>query len=64
MVKSMASEDLGNTADGDLVAYPKTIELVLKRFGNARIVIPGHGDSGGTELIRHTLEIVEKHKLP
>jgi len=58
MVKSMESGDLGNTKDGDLKAYPKTIDQVLKKFPTARIVIPGHGDFGGLELIRHTKDLI------
>ncbi|MFA9390403.1 MAG: subclass B1 metallo-beta-lactamase [Prolixibacteraceae bacterium] len=57
MVKSVESRNLGNTADGDLVAYPKTLDKLLKKFPSARIVIPGHGNYGGLELIQHTLEL-------
>lgn len=60
MVKSMASEDLGNTADGDLVTYPETIEKVIKKFPTATIVIPGHGQFGGSDLVYHTLELSKK----
>lgn len=54
MIKSMISNDLGNTADGDLEAYPETINRVIRRFMNAKIVIPGHGAPGGPELLTHT----------
>jgi metallo-beta-lactamase class B len=57
MVKSMDAKDLGNTADGDLKAYPGTIDKVIKKFPSAKIVIPGHGTIGGFELIRHTKEL-------
>ncbi len=57
MVKSMESQSLGNTSDGDLRAYPVTIGKLLKRYRNARIVIPGHGRPGGYELISHTMEL-------
>lgn len=57
MVKSLNSKDLGNTADGDLIAYPKTIDKLLTKFPSAKIVIPGHGEIGGMELIRHTREL-------
>ena len=62
MVKSMASTDLGNTADGDLTAYPKTLEKVISRFPDAKIVIPGHGDFGGPELIRHTRKLISQKR--
>jgi metallo-beta-lactamase class B len=54
IVKSLSSEDLGNTADGDLIAYPKTIDKLIKEFSSAKIVIPGHGQFGGLDLITHT----------
>jgi len=57
MVKSMDSDNLGNTRDGDLDVYPRTIERLLKHFPDAKIVIPGHGQHGGTDLIKHTLEL-------
>lgn len=57
MVKDMRSRNLGNTADGDLSAYPLTLEKLLGKFPDAKIVVPGHGEAGGQELIKHTLEL-------
>jgi metallo-beta-lactamase class B len=59
MVKSLNS-DLGNTVDGDLIAYPKTIDKLIERFSKAKIVIPGHGQFGGIELIKHTKDLLAK----
>jgi metallo-beta-lactamase class B len=59
MVKSMDAKNLGNTADGDLKAYPNTLRLVLRKFSGAKIVIPGHGDFGGIELINHSLSLLK-----
>ncbi|MDP4207915.1 MAG: subclass B1 metallo-beta-lactamase [Bacteroidota bacterium] len=58
MVKSSNSKDLGNTSDGYLTAYPKTINKLIDRFPMAKIVIPGHGQFGGIELIKHTKELL------
>src|ERR1035437_6299676 len=60
MIKSMDSKNLGNTTDGDLSAYPKTINKLIKKFPSAKIVIPGHGAIGGFELIRHTKELLTR----
>ena len=57
LIKSQDSRTLGNTADGDLAAYPTTLQRVRTAYGRARIVIPGHGARGGPELIDHTLEL-------
>lgn len=60
MIKSFNSKDLGNIADGDLNAYPKTIDKLINRFSMAKIVIPGHGLSGGFELIKSTRKLLIK----
>ncbi len=60
MVKSIGSKNLGNTTDGDLTAYPKTLAKLIKKFPSAKIVIPGHGKHGGLELIKHTIELTNK----
>ena len=59
LVKEVNAKGLGNTVDGDLKAYPRTIEMLLQKFPDAKIVIPGHGAFGGTELIKHTKELSE-----
>jgi metallo-beta-lactamase class B len=60
MVKSIDSKNLGNTADGDVIAYPQTINRLMTKFPMAKIVIPGHGKFGGTDLIEHTKELLVK----
>lgn len=52
--KSADARNLGNTADGDLAAYPKTVEWIIRKFPDAKTVIPGHGGYGGPELLTHT----------
>jgi metallo-beta-lactamase class B len=60
MVKEMNAEGMGNTADGDLKEWPYTLGKVLAKFRMAKIVIPGHGRFGGLELIKHTLDLLNK----
>ena len=60
MCRSAESDNLGYTADGDLSTYRKTIENVTKRFCGAKIVIPGHGDTGGMDLLQHTISLCSK----
>lgn len=59
MCKSIDSDNLGNIADGNLSEYPETIHLVIKRFSHAKVVIPGHGPTGGPELLYHTRFLVD-----
>jgi metallo-beta-lactamase class B len=60
MCKSLNSENLGNIADGDLKEYPKTIAKVINKFNFAKIVIPGHGQIGGFDLLLHTKELTAR----
>lgn len=62
MVKSMSATDMGNTVDGDLKEWPMTIKKVLNDYPDAKIVIPGHGQFGGTELLKYTLDLLSKNK--
>jgi metallo-beta-lactamase class B len=59
-IKSIGSRNLGNTTDGDLTAYPVTLSKMIQKFHSAEIVIPGHGEYGGIELIKHTLDLTTK----
>lgn len=54
MCKSLESDNLGNISDGDPGEYQNTIDKVIQKFKSARVVIPGHGRIGGTELLIHT----------
>lgn len=52
--KSIDAPNLGNTADGDTSAYQGTVDWIIRKFPDAKIVIPGHGSYGGPELLIHT----------
>lgn len=57
IIKSIDSRNLGNTSDGDLSEYPKTVEWIIRKFDDAVTVVPGHGSYGGPELLTHTLSL-------
>ncbi len=59
LIKSLDSNSLGNTTDGDLAAYPKTVREVRAAYPRVEVVVPGHGAWGGAELIDHTLTLCE-----
>ena len=61
MVKSLSANTPGNIRDADLDSWPWTIEKVLYRFKNAQIVIPGHGNYGGTELLTYTINLIRQY---
>jgi metallo-beta-lactamase class B VIM len=51
---------LGNLADADVAAYAGSIRRVLARYPKAEVVVPGHGDPGGRELLEHTVELAQQ----
>jgi metallo-beta-lactamase class B len=57
-IKSAGSRTLGNLADADLTRWPASLRAVNARFGGARLVVPGHGDVGGRELLAHTRDLL------
>ncbi|MGA2679567.1 MAG: subclass B1 metallo-beta-lactamase [Sedimentisphaerales bacterium] len=60
MIKSLNSKDAGYTADADMQKWPRSVEKVLDKYKDARIVVPGHGDYGNTGLIKHTIELLDR----
>ena len=56
MVKSMDAGK-GNLADANVEAWPGTIEKIKSICPSARIVVPGHGDAGGQELLDYTIAL-------
>ncbi len=60
MVKDMTSKGLGNLSDANVEEWPSTIEKVIAKFPSAEIVVPGHGQFGGKELLYHTQELLSK----
>jgi metallo-beta-lactamase class B len=62
MIKELKADNLGNIADADINAWPKTLKTVRSEFSMAKIVIPGHGLYGGIELIDHTIGLLEEKK--
>ncbi|WP_417464868.1 subclass B1 metallo-beta-lactamase [Kordiimonas sp.] len=53
-IRAMDASTMGNTADGDLASWQIVVSTLMKQYSNAQIVVPGHGASGGTELLSHT----------
>jgi glyoxylase-like metal-dependent hydrolase (beta-lactamase superfamily II) len=59
MVRAMAMQSMGNTADADMTAWPASIMRLQQRYPAVEVVVPGHGLPGGAELLRHTLDILK-----
>ena len=61
LIKALRSNTLGNTRDADLEEWPKTLKKLQKKFSESQLVIPGHGNHGGLDLIDHTLNLLTNH---
>jgi metallo-beta-lactamase class B len=53
---------LGNLSDAVIPEWDKTVMRLIDQYINVKIVIPGHGNFGGKELLFHTVDLVEKYK--
>lgn len=58
LVKS-ANASKGYLGDANIEAWPQTISKIKSTFPAPVIVVPGHGDSGGQELLDYTIALFE-----
>ena len=56
LVKAM-NAGKGNLADANTDSWASTVEKVKNRFSGIRLVIPGHGEPGGSELLDFTIRL-------
>ena len=59
LVKEKQARSKGNTRDAVLEDWAQTVLHVKSRFPEAKVVVPGHGQPGGLDLLDHTARIVE-----
>jgi len=57
LIKSLDSTSLGNTDDADVPQWPTSIKRALDRYTDPTVVIPGHGNPGGPDLVEHTAKL-------
>lgn len=60
IVRPMENRRLGYTDDANLAEWPKSLQRILEKFPDCKIVIPGHGKLGGKGLIKHTIDLLDK----
>lgn len=56
MVKSM-NAGKGNLSDANISEWSNTVERIKNKFKTAKVVIPDHGNYGGTELLDYTIKL-------
>jgi metallo-beta-lactamase class B len=59
LVKSAYARTLGYTKEADLTAWPATLANLRSKYPNVKIIVPGHGDPGGWELVDNTLKLIK-----
>lgn len=64
IVKALGSTNLGNIADGDPRKYPESVQKLMEKYPKVSLVIPGHGEWGGMELLQHTLRLAQNGSKP
>ncbi|MFH0865827.1 MAG: subclass B1 metallo-beta-lactamase [Bacteroidota bacterium] len=61
-IKSKESKTLDNIKDANVKKWLIAAKKVEKKFSEARIVVPGHGDIGNKTLIKKTIRLIKKSK--
>lgn len=49
----------GNLGDANVKAWPATIKKIKERYPEVKIIIPGHGKTGGAELLDYTMKLFQ-----
>lgn len=49
----------GNLEDANVAAWPGTVSKLKQKYPQAKIVVPGHGKPGGTELLDYTIHLFQ-----
>ena len=50
----------GYLGDANVQAWSETVSKIKEKYPNLKIVIPGHGDPGGSELLDYTIEMFKE----
>ena len=59
LIKATSASSLGYLADASVGDWPTSLSAVQQRYPRVRIVVPGHGAPGGSELLEHTRALAE-----
>jgi glyoxylase-like metal-dependent hydrolase (beta-lactamase superfamily II) len=63
-VKSADATSLGFTGDASLARWPEAIRRVKQRYPEVALVVPGHGDPGGSALLDRTRLLLARSAGP
>lgn len=60
LVRSANARSLGYTREADLDRWPASVAALQRAYGEAALIVPGHGRPGGVELLSHTEELLAR----
>jgi len=60
-VKAPKFPGLGNIADADLQEWPQSLTRIQQAFPELKVLVPGHGDIGDSQLLDYSLQLLKKH---
>ncbi|MFF2531825.1 subclass B1 metallo-beta-lactamase [Brevibacillus sp. DP1.3A] len=60
-VKSLDAKDLGNLSDANVEQWDDSVQKVIEKYPQVETVVPGHGNTGGKNLLDHTIELIKQH---
>ena len=58
-VKSTENNDIGNIADANVEAWPKSVEKLMNKFQQPAYIIPGHLSWASNKSLAHTLDLLK-----
>lgn len=58
MIKALSSRTLGFTGDANIAEWIIAMKHIQNKYQTAQLVIPHHGMWGGTNLIQHTIDLL------
>ncbi|WP_186755871.1 subclass B1 metallo-beta-lactamase [Echinicola salinicaeni] len=50
----------GNLEDANVIAWPQTVVDLKQKYNKAEMIIPGHGEPGGQELLEYTIDMFKE----
>lgn len=59
LIKEVGAEK-GNLEDANVKAWPATVTRLKQKYTRPKLIIPGHGKSGGPELLDYTIQLFEE----
>lgn len=61
MIKDCSATSLGNVEDAaSREEWSATVKTIADKFADAQIIVPGHGEVGGAEILDHTEKLLKQ----